>query len=115
MKYARTEDGKIFELEKDFGGREVSKTIAICDFSGNLIDVERQSAILKQADSIEDLCDEFVMDNKVIVGCQTEGMSNLEAAKYYAKNGESVFSAVWTEKGLIFAAKMNEKGEMELL
>ena len=32
MKYARTEDGKIFELEKDFGKHEVSKTIAVFDF-----------------------------------------------------------------------------------
>ena len=117
MKYARTEDGKIFELEKDFGGREVSKTIAICDFSGNLIDVERQSAILKQADAIEDLCDEFVIyDIRKKKRLHFIDLKSLLA--YCAENGlgkTEIRGAVWTEKGLIFAAKMNEKGEMELL
>ena len=29
--------------------------------------------------------------------------------------GCDLFGAIWTDKGLIYVAKMNEKGELELL
>ena len=58
-----------------------------------------------RADAIEELCDEFV----VIVD-----------GKHYIRVPASnpnfqTYGAIWTEKGLIYVAKMNEKGELELL
>ena len=68
----------------------------------------------RKADNIEELCDEFVVadrDNhrgRYIV--RDDGVLK----EVYEKIGD-VFGAVWTNKGLIYVAKMNEKGEFELL
>lgn len=68
--------------------------------------------ILKQADTIEELCDEFVF---LTYGehCITP---SLEIPKQYKENYANItFGAIWTDKGLIYIAKMNDKGELELL
>ena len=49
--------------------------------------------IVKQADTIEELCDEIVM----------------------RKDSKTIYGAIWTELGLRYVAKMNEKGELELI
>lgn len=110
--------------------------------------------IIKQADTIEELCDEFVIvDNadkrpyrinvevynerfyatdyscldyaierfdklKQFVG--TKEKHDEDANYLYEENPNFVFDgnvcgAIWTDKGLIYVAKMNEKGELELL
>lgn len=61
--------------------------------------------IIKQADTIEELCDEFVFGNVII---------SLKEAKRDCEIG-NVYGAIWTDKGLKYVAKMNEKGEFELL
>ena len=68
-----------------------------------------EEEIIQQADTIEELCDEFVAiyDNK-------PHFHILEFAKQYADDNQ-VYGAIWTDKGLIYVAKMNEKGELELL
>ena len=35
--------------------------------------------------------------------------------KEYIKNGGTIKGAIWTDKGLIYVAKMNDKGELELI
>ena len=67
MKYIRTKDGKIFEVEKDLGKYGKSKAIIICDFNGNFIDVEKQNMIMKQADTIEELCEGLIVEDKDIL------------------------------------------------
>ena len=65
----------------------------------------------KIADTIEELCDAYVIiykDTKGILFMPTE--INTELAKT-----ETIFGAIWTDKGLIYVAKMNDKGELELL
>ena len=130
MKYIRTKDGHIFEIEKDLGKYGKSKAVVICDFDGNFIDVEKQNMILNQADTIEELCDEFVLrykndkneylnDRASIIGFEIskEELDRHDyhimeqGIKYYAE----LWCAIWTDKGLIYVAKMNEKGEMELI
>lgn len=71
---------------------------------------------IKVADTIEELCDEFVIvyeNNGYVV------LSNLAQVRLYrGKHGFSnsqVYGAIWTDKGLQYAAKMNEKGELELI
>lgn len=60
---------------------------------------------VKQADTIEELCDEFVIiaDDKPYIRVPA-GNTNFQT-----------YGAIWTDKGLIYVAKMNEKGELELL
>ena len=69
--------------------------------------------IVKVADTIEELCDEFVcVDNTCVNGHQLLRAIPYKCASYW--NG-GVYGAIWTSKGLIYVAKMNEKGELELL
>ena len=113
MKYIRTKDGKIFEIEKDLGRYGTSKAVIICDFDGNFIDVRKQNMIHSQADTIEELCDEFVI--KVKTGYLITYYDKKLLTQDANKNGADVYGAIWTDKGLIYIAKMNDKGELELL
>jgi len=70
-----------------------------------------ESRGIKVSENLEELCDEFV--------CVRAGETyildktcNLKAQQKYIGD---VYGAVWTNKGLIYVAKMNEKGELELL
>lgn len=71
-----------------------------------------QDHIIKIADTIEELCDEYV-----IVGTNWQQIIDLESARYNLKRPKElkVYGAIWTDKGLIYVAKMNDKGELELL
>ena len=109
MKYIRTKDGRILKVFKDNVGL-VSKNDGLTYYKEDTIDFETsywlpKSEIAKQADTIKELCDEFVFGNVII---------SLEEAKRDCEIG-NIYGAIWTEKGLIYVAKMNEKGELELL
>lgn len=77
-----------------------------------------QNEIVKEADTIEELCDEFVFidKNKLI---EHRCWTHLEWAIANCKRNNidisTIYGAIWTDKGLIYVAKMNEKGELELL
>ena len=105
MKYIRTKDGiyKNKPLEKHIGkGRGKGFEI-----------VFKEQDIIKRADTIEELCDEFVLfrDDKPYAIVPNKG-NNAELSKNVWKDYRG---AIWTDKGLIYVAKMNEKGELELL
>lgn len=71
------------------------------------------------ANTIEELCDDFVVIFKEGDKLLTYG--DLERAKdfFYGYTGlrrmKCIYGAIWTDKGLIYVAKMNDKGELELL
>ncbi|MBO7715578.1 MAG: hypothetical protein J6S85_18590, partial [Methanobrevibacter sp.] len=75
--------------------------------------------IIDQADTIEELCDEFVVD--VPNDRKFNREFNLDKCKEYQLylKGQNIISeiygAIWTDRGLIFVAKMNKEGELELL
>ena len=88
--------------------------------------IENKS-IIAQADTIEELCDGFVW-------CRVDYYDSPEknpyryirdifalelSQKVIKENGKpkwlNIYGAIWTDKGLIYVAKMNEKGELELL
>ena len=134
MKYIRTKDGHIFEVEKDLGRYGISKAVIICDFDGNFIDVEKQNMILKQADTIEELCDEIVFDlgNHYIPYTSPYQYNAKEAIDWFKTvkeidlgfgfmvKIEEKFLAIWTkgehdELILKSVAKMNESGCLQLL
>lgn len=65
--------------------------------------------IINQADTIEELCDEFVRVNEKI----HEYLASEDMPTRY--KGSEIYGAIWTDRGLIYVAKMNDKGELELL
>lgn len=73
--------------------------------------------IVDEANTIEELCDEFIV---VSDNCKRPIISALpfNELKLYAKNRTkyaNCYGAIWTEWGLKYIAKMNDKGELELL
>lgn len=84
-----------------------------CKSKNGTIKIHKKD-IIKQADTIEELCDEFRYKF-----CEGDG-------KWYDKDEDitgalsekeilTIRGGIWTSKGLIYVAKMNEKGELELL
>ena len=76
-----------------------------------------KNEIVKEADTIEKLCDEFVVESYI---CGNPIISALpfKELQLYAKSRMQYsicYGAIWTDKGLIYVAKMNDKGELELL
>lgn len=117
MKYIRTKDGKIFTV---LVSDQVSKDEVAMDIIGFRIQtalkqnkcIAKKDNILKIADTIEELCDEFVVvpDQDIKPFIATD----------FIRNGNSyvcadIYGAIYTDKGLIYVAKMNNKGELELL
>lgn len=106
MKYIRTKDGRILEINKMVNPcvyeTKPNKQGVYEEIGNGWVD--------KVADTIEELCDEFVC-------CYDHNMygvfGNLEYAK--TQNPKVLYGAIFTDKGLIYVAKMNEKGELELL
>ena len=89
MKYIRTKDGRIrFNITDG------------CLSPYTMYDVE------KQADTIEELCDEFVCEHYI--------SANTNDLRKLRPNG-LIYGAIWTDKGLIYVAKMNDKGKLELI
>lgn len=108
MKYFRSNDKiyetKDFRLVEDerFGRRYVNKYNF--PFVSN-----------KEANTIEELCDMFVVINDDW-GKEPYCCTYVEIKLYKnLKTKGKVYGAIWTDKGLIYVAKMNEKGELELL
>lgn len=78
----------------------------------------------RQADTIEELCDEFVfvdefgkkdlLDDDYKAKLQEFGTFSVVHALMEQDRPKELYGAVWTDKGLIFVAEMNEELEMEL-
>lgn len=99
MRYIRTEDGLIID-----GDKEAYPFMIVGDY----IDFNSHGRfkIKRTADKIEDLCDEFVdyceEDDSHFVSTAIQGI-------------HEIYGAIWTKWGLKYVAKMNDKGEFELL
>ena len=70
--------------------------------------------VIKQSENIEELCDRFVVMDK-----ETKEVMNivsfLEYAKLWAYCKYNIYGAVWCEWGLKCVAKLDDKGELELI
>ena len=105
--YIRTKDG-IYKVESE-----------TCHKKGYYIDRYEEDVILKeqvikQSENIEELCDRFVVidkETKEVVNI----VSFLEYAKLWSYFKYNIYGAIWTDKGLIYVAKMNDKGKLELI
>ena len=116
MKYIRTKDG-IYEKPKDYRYYTPYEMVI------NEIDMYKGKIVLKQADTIEELCDEFVIEFE---GCvpftsdifyidEEHRKDELKPLAEYYKGCKNIFGAIWTDKGLIYVAKLNDKGDLELI
>lgn len=106
MKYIRTDGNEIIAYNENASSLDKPFILS------------QPSHILKHANTIEELCDEFVFN----VEDQGHWVINnykraLEIAKSYNedKNKFICYGAIWTKWGLKYIAKMNAKGEMKLL
>ena len=105
--YIRTKDG-IYQVE--------SETF---DKQGYLVDRYEEDVILKdqvikQSENIEELCDRFVVMDK-----ETKEVMNivsfLEYAKLWSYCKYNIYGAIWTEWGLKYVVKLDDKGKLELI
>ena len=112
MRYIRTEDG-IYEIqwfESDDCFREKK--------NHEVVSFELED---RQADSVDELCDEFIVVHEngthVIQKRCGHGLKDMDKnyPEYLKRNNQVFYGAIWTDKGLIYIAKMNENGELELL
>ena len=84
----------------------------------------------KEADTIEELCDKFVMTHyfketnytkcEVLKEDKDLMIKAVRLKKQHnkdkdLKNEFNIYGAIWTPKGLIYVAKMNDKGELTLI
>ena len=103
--YIRTKN-KIYEVESE-----------TCDKKGYFIgeyDVILKEQVIKQSENLEELCDRFVVLEK-----ETKEVMNIVSFLAYAKLWSSckynIYGAVWCEWGLKYVAKLDDKGELELI
>ena len=83
----------------------------------------RKADIIKEADIIEELCDEFTYEydkNSKHTKCWKDTNTGIwydydVDFKLNKKEISTIKGAIWTDKGLIYVAKMNENGEFELI
>ena len=134
FKYVRTTHG-VFEISKEYGdcvmcGTEQEfKNLCEKNFDCYYTDTIKQAIYsrrngigimlpyTKSADAIEELCDWYVTvwskdghtEYCTYYDLDRDLFQSLIRAKF------TVYGAIWTDKGLIYVAKMNEKGEFELL
>ena len=100
MKYIRTKDN-IYEVY----AREKRPNGCVITTSGVRVPY---TDILHESNSIEELCDGFVYEYQT-------GARVMNKKIIAMPDIVKTYGAIWTNKGLIYVAKMNEKGELELL
>ena len=110
MKYIRTKDGRLLKVRLEYHELPAAEDTIVYWSEIREPFINRQDDF-KLSDTIEELCDEFVIINNEN---EMEVIHNFN----FAKNSciyDVLYGAIWTNKGLIYAAKMNEDGELELL
>ena len=77
-----------------------------------------QGEIIKIADTIQDLCDEFVVfyKNGIITFATYDAIiDDIHTFDEIKEIVDKIYGAIFTDKGLIYVVRMNDKGELELL
>ena len=114
--YIRTIEGHIYEyIEQRIHTSQYTKFGL---YRHNLNSEYEQ--IIAQDDTIEALCDRFVfIDKKYKEGknryqVYTRLFEKKNLPKYI-QNGTEIYGAIWSDKGLIYVAKMDSDGKLELI
>ena len=109
MKYIRTKDGIFDKIDETLVLASKPPKYDLCK-NGEHIKYEFCHNC-KLANTIEELCDEFVAIHKTF--SKTYCIRKVPFEKQ--NENFNIYGAIWTDKGLIYVAKMNDKGELELL
>ena len=139
MKYIRTKEGRIIDLKNwsitkttyvDYQTSKIEEDVCYqrtwfeyiggdaCEYREEHISHKRQ--VIAEADTIEELCDSEVIVwkdstpsiwNKFLTKQEFEHLYS----SFQRKKVIAIYGAIWCDKGLIYVAKINSKGEMELL
>ena len=109
MSYIRTKDTiyKVVE-ENDLVYRVIAKKDKSKVYSKSKITTD----IIGKSDTLEELCDEFV--DIYNYGKPSISLLN-DVYAFESYKARDVYGAIWTDKGLIYVAKFNNKGVLELL
>ena len=115
---------KIGETWNNYYGRWTS----IIDENGNIYDIRpnRVEEVIeeikyKEADTIEELCDQIVYNGylyqtTLLNNCLIEdSFEELDESITDEMIKEGIYGAIWTKWGLKYVAKMNNKKELELI
>ena len=107
--YIRTEDG-VYKVShyNDWATHKRKGATLIDEDKTSYIKNEN---IITQSENLAELCDVFVLierNAKPIIFKTLQGAIN---NKIY--DDETIYGCIWTFKGLIYVAKMNDKGELE--
>ena len=120
MKYIKTKTGIYERLEPSEEDPEVEDANWIRVVNG--IINKHSDPIIAEDDTIEMLCDEFVLyDNQLKTYGVFDKMSTKVITFKWIQNnlgiykGMTIYGAIWTSKGLEFVAKMNEDGSLSLI
>lgn len=120
--YIRTKD-EVYEVEQS--QLEDDEEVVNCDY-GQIHKLE----IIRKSENLEELCDEFVMTHyfketnytkcEVLKEDKDLMIKAVRLKKQHnkdkdLKNEFNIYGAIWTDKGLIYVTKMNDKGELELI
>lgn len=119
MKYIRTKDGRIVKVGE---GTDIGYELGTLEVhnKAEIVAIYEPIEVLREADTIEELCDAFVDEyikphNIKLVSENNPYLTSLMKDRKYDNKATNVYGAIWTDKGLIYVARMNSKGELELL
>lgn len=121
MRYIRTKDG-IYDLEKSL----FHQYNGIRVLTPYCKQYEENPSLCKTADTIEELCDEFVIKNEMADKEYNHLVYSYDNWKHYIYCGDSdevevpyegqpLKGAIWTCNGLIYVAGIGTDGKWELL
>lgn len=118
MKYIRTKD-RIFEVYKEKEDGYIIRTKPFLETTNKEYYLNlffSKERVIKAADTIEDLVDLYVLDDRKDKHHYIENEISLLPCIYiYDKKNTSVYGEIWVDGELHKVAKVNEKGELELL
>lgn len=116
MKYIRTKDG-VYELKEN-----MTIENGVYSFFGKIYDTTEKhlfrndkdlGEFVSQSENLDDLCDEFIDEEQHYI------IQNKEIIREIPNNqtlkNHTIYGAIWTSKGLIYVAKMNSEGKLELI
>lgn len=137
-KYIRIQDGRIIDIQKlldkakkdEINLTDDERKIIDCIQTDNYNCMGWKRRVFKQADTIEELCDEVVVEwyndfetpyvhfidtKKSLKDIAIECLENMDMEGDFEENVKNIYTAIWTEWGLKYVAKMNKEGELCLL
>ena len=108
--YIRTKDGvyKIDEVKPYFLDEKQKLFI-----NNELKIAANEKQVIKQSENLEELCDGFVVVGNEHIVFQTATFDQVKL--FFENKNYEIYGAIWTSKGLIYVARMNEEGELELI